>query len=47
MTMWPIADQHALREFAIQNAFNVPDDLEKRAMRSFPNGWAVALSVNR
>ena len=45
--MWPAADQRALQEFAITKAFDLPNDLEERAFRTFPNGWAVALSVNR
>ena len=44
---WPLADRRALQEFALQNAWSTPIDVDQRAFRQFPGGWAVAISVNR
>jgi hypothetical protein len=45
--MWAPRDRRALQDFALTNAWNVPEPLQSRAFRTFPGGWAVALSVNR
>ena len=47
MVNWPRADVMALQAYAIENGMSLPNDLTMRAKRVFPNGWAVALSVNR
>ncbi len=46
--MWTVKQIRAVQEFALGNAWALPQELDpQRAMLFTPDGWAVALSVNR
>lgn len=46
--MWSIRQVREVQEYALSHAWDQPQSLDmKRAMLFTPDGWAVALSVNR